>query len=222
MTVPDAAVVASTDPICTAVDNAPGVNAAPAVNDNMSTVAHMSAVGHMSAVATMPAAVTAAMSAAMSAAMAATVTAMATAVSAAMTTAMTAPRLCRHIRRGHQQTRNAYGGETIHSEQSADRQQACHEFSPSVFIIPGHFITSFDIATFSRLKVPNAWAHKPPRRALISHQTPAGRYSILASPPSSCAKPRSINREPNPLRRGTLTAGPSASSHSSCNSRPFD
>src|SRR5580704_14327599 len=49
------------------------------------------------------------------------------------------------------------------------------------------------------------------RFALISHQTPCGSYSILTSPPSSCARPRSMSREPNPFRRGGTTGGPSFS-----------
>src|SRR5215211_7529110 len=43
--------------------------------------------------------------------------------------------------------------------------------------------------------------------------TPSGGYSIVADPPFSAARLRSISREPNPRRVGGRTGGPPRSIH---------
>lgn len=56
--------------------------------------------------------------------------------------------------------------------------------------------------------------------ASISHTTPLGGYETCAEPRSSPASPRSISREPNPLRDGGTTGGPFFSTHPRRRRRP--
>ena len=81
---------------------------------------------------------------------AAAVSAMPAAAVSVAAVSVTALGLGGRIRRGHQQTGYADGGEAIDSDQSAQRQAAGQEFSRSALCVPDHFIT------FLQFPVPRA------------------------------------------------------------------